>query len=206
MLLFDMDFNGKSERFKYLQSFKEVIQWFVLVFIFIIVGLIFNLKRIQFFWLLHIFFITYLYTKPLSLFSITIGPLRRVPYLKALIIAYVWAATTWILPIIENEQVSILYLISALLERFLFYFSIIIIFDLRDIRIDIREGLITFSNRLSISMLKNLALSVLITSTFLAYILYPVHISYLIGSTNIVFLFLVLLSHPKRSELFFMDV
>jgi len=93
---------------------------------------------------------------------------RKVPFLKIFILAFVWSASTIVLPVINNNirilNREVLWLFT---ERFFFIFAIIIPFDIRDMEEDRALGLKTFpllmepKNALKISYLL-LAFSILI--------------------------------------------
>ena len=70
--------------------------------------------------------------------------LREIPYLKIFLIAFVWSASTILLPIIQsNSSFNKANVIAMLVERFFFVFAITIPFDIRDIEGDKLAGLKT---------------------------------------------------------------
>ena len=94
--------------------------------------------------LLPLGILTFLYKMPGSENKKYFFKLREVPYLKIFLIAFVWSASTILLPVIQaekeilNKQVFLLFS-----ERFLFIFAISIPFDIRDIQTDRNSGLKT---------------------------------------------------------------
>ncbi len=68
---------------------------------------------------------------------------RRLPYLKIFVVALVWTlVTTWI-PLIQTTNWNQTQAIGLLLGRFLFFFALILPFDVRDLSDDARQGLRT---------------------------------------------------------------
>ena len=62
--------------------------------------------------------------------------LRNVPFLKIFLISLVWATTTFLLLVLENQIALDLVNVIHLLSRFLFVLAITIPFDIRDIPFD----------------------------------------------------------------------
>ncbi len=157
----------------------------------------------QILWLLQLFFIAYLYISPTIFNKLGVLPLRCIPYLKPAIIAYAWVAGTWILPLIAADPLSNSIFLLGGLERFLYYFSLTIIFDLRDVGSDQRIGLATFANKINLFLLKIIVIGVLIVANILAYWNYPRGIAHLILLSNIPTVALISVVHTKKPELFF---
>jgi hypothetical protein len=93
-----------------------------------------------FLFFLHLAFISLAYY-----FSFEIGPakftsLRRIPFLKAFVITYVWAGSSVFLPALRNE-ISLWSpeLMRIFIERYLFLFALAIIFDVRDLSFDFKD-------------------------------------------------------------------
>lgn len=88
--------------------------------------------------------ITVFYSLPVFGNKRNIFRLREIPYLKIFLIAFVWAASTILLPIIQSGIAFDRTHITAMLaERFLFVFAITIPFDIRDMKVDKQAGLKT---------------------------------------------------------------
>ena len=62
--------------------------------------------------------------------------LRRIPFSKIFIISFVWAVSTMLLLVLENDILISQNIVLHLLSRFLFVFAITIPFDIRDLRYD----------------------------------------------------------------------
>ena len=62
--------------------------------------------------------------------------LRKIPFIKIFIISFVWAISTMLLLVIENNILISQNIALHLLSRFLFVFAITIPFDIRDLKYD----------------------------------------------------------------------
>ena len=62
--------------------------------------------------------------------------LRKIPFSKIFIISFVWAVSTMLLLILENDILISQNIVFHLLSRFLFVFAITIPFDIRDLKYD----------------------------------------------------------------------
>ena len=62
--------------------------------------------------------------------------LRRIPFVKIFIISFVWAISTMLLLVLENNISISEHIILHLVSRFLFVFAITIPFDIRDLKYD----------------------------------------------------------------------
>ncbi len=88
--------------------------------------------------------ITLFYSLPVFKNNKSIFRLREIPCLKIFLISFVWAGSTIFLPIIQSAIVfNKEHVILMFIERFLFVFAITIPFDIRDMRADARENLLT---------------------------------------------------------------
>jgi 4-hydroxybenzoate polyprenyltransferase len=104
--------------------------------------------------------LTFLYLVPGSENKNYFFKLREVPYLKIFLIAFVWSASTILLPVIQaGERILDSQVILLFSERFLFIFAIAIPFDIRDMQADRDAGLKTIP--LLINQKKALVLSYL---------------------------------------------
>jgi 4-hydroxybenzoate polyprenyltransferase len=62
--------------------------------------------------------------------------LRKIPFVKIFVISFVWAISTMLLLVLENNISISQYIIWHLVSRFLFVFAITIPFDIRDLKYD----------------------------------------------------------------------
>lgn len=101
-------------------------------------------KKIVLITLLPIGVVTLFYSLPVFKTKKNIFRLREIPCLKIFLIAFVWSATTILLPIIESENsYDRWHVITMLIERAIFIFAITIPFDIRDMKADEKAGLQT---------------------------------------------------------------
>ncbi|MBV5314474.1 MAG: UbiA family prenyltransferase [Prolixibacteraceae bacterium] len=88
--------------------------------------------------------ITLFYSVPVSGNRRHLLRLREIPYLKIVLIAAVWSASTVLLPVIQtDEKFNSAQVILLLVERFFFIVAITIPFDIRDMEADRHSGLKT---------------------------------------------------------------
>ncbi len=101
-------------------------------------------KRTVLITLLPIGIVTLFYSLPVFKTKKTIFRLREIPCLKIFLIAFVWSATTILLPIIQSENsYDQWHVVTMLIERAIFVFAITIPFDIRDMKSDESAGLQT---------------------------------------------------------------
>jgi len=126
---------------------KENLKAFYVLVIVSIVGFFiaaFLAKRAVLITLLPIGVITLFYSLPVLKTKKTIFRLREIPCLKIFLIAFVWSATTILLPIIQSENsYDRWHVITMFIERSIFVFAITIPFDIRDMKSDESAGLKT---------------------------------------------------------------
>jgi len=125
---------------------KNLKSFYILVAVSIIGFVItaFLAKKIVLITLLPFGIITLFYSLPVFKTKRTIFRLREIPCLKIFLIAFVWAATTILLPILQlGNSYNRWHIITMMLERFIFVFAITIPFDIRDMKSDEKTGLQT---------------------------------------------------------------
>lgn len=105
---------------------------------------------------------------PFSIFSFKghFTSLRDIPFLKLLIIAFVWALVTVIF-ISANEVFSFRTLFTLFIQRFFFVMAITIPFDIRDVKFD-KKKIKTIPVVFGVDMAKKIAISFLIVFELLA--------------------------------------
>ncbi len=113
-------------------------------------GLVFLMSANQLLFLIHLGFLSIFYTLPLPLSSRwAIPPLRKIPYLKIFIVAYVWASSTVIFPTLEeNLWIDDPIILQLFFQRLLWIFAITLPFDLRDADSDSQQSLPTLAQHL----------------------------------------------------------
>jgi 4-hydroxybenzoate polyprenyltransferase len=88
--------------------------------------------------------LTFFYSFPVSGNKNYFFELREIPYLKIFLIAFVWSATTILLPVVQDgAKIIETHVILLFAERFFFIFAIAMPFDIRDMQTDKDAGLKT---------------------------------------------------------------
>ena len=152
-------------------------------------------------------FVFLLYLLPAVRFGGKWVGVRRLPFIKSILVAVVWMAITAWVPLQLAGDVSTTIIVLVLAERFLFIWGITIPFDIRDMAFDRQLNLKTLPNTLGIKTAKAVAIVVLflqlMTCTAICWLtgFYPLLISGLI--TGAIAVFFVLLTNEKRKELWY---
>ncbi len=155
---------------------RENLNGFYLLVITSLVGFIcvvFLAKKEVLITLAPIALLTLFYSIPVFGNRKSIFRLREIPYLKIFLIAFVWASSTILLPVIQsNNTFNKVHVLTILVERFFFVFAITIPFDIRDIEADKLAGLktipILFSEKTS-NNIANLSLFIFFLISFFHY-------------------------------------
>ncbi|GEM_PF-1281065 len=172
-------------------------------------GLSLGFKAIIF--LTHIGLIALLYTirlnfrNPLTQYQIRLGELRQIPYLKTILVGYVWASVAVTLPFLTQFSISTdlsPQIAGIFLGQFLFIIGITLPFDIRDFRTDEAMGLKTFAQK-GIRRTKFLSIICLVISGLLYFLFADVEFSKALILTNILAGFLTLFASPDRPELYY---
>jgi 4-hydroxybenzoate polyprenyltransferase len=142
-------------------------------------GLVFFLSANQFLFLIHLGFLSIFYTLPLPLSPrLSIPPLRKIPYLKIFIVAYVWASSTVIFPTLEESLwIDDPDTLQLFFQRLIWIFALTLPFDLRDADADSKQALPTLARHLGkrrVSFLIFFLFSILIVWE----ILFPIQIKF----------------------------
>ena len=95
--------------------------------------------------------------------------LRQISYLKIIIVAFVWAGFTVLLPLVDAEVSVDVNTIFIFLQRFLFVVVLILPFDIRDVKYD-AISLQTIPKKIGVDQTKRLGLLLLILSLILEYL------------------------------------
>lgn len=96
--------------------------------------------------------------------------LRQVSYLKIVIVAFVWAGFTVLIPVLNSEKEITLRLFLLLLQRFLVVIVLILPFDIRDVDYD-AISLQTIPKKIGVKKTKKLGVILLVFSLVLEYFL-----------------------------------
>lgn len=92
--------------------------------------------------------------------------LRKVPYLKTFLVALVWTSITVLIPATEFTVEADANLILIFAGRFLFVFSLALLFDIRDIDADRSAGIITIPGVLGKAKSQGLIVVLLLIFSF----------------------------------------
>ena len=95
--------------------------------------------------------------------------LRQISYLKVLIVAFVWAGFTLLLPLVDANFSINLYTVIMFFKRFLLIVVLILPFDIRDVKYD-AISLQTIPKKIGVNQTKRLGLLLLILSLILEYL------------------------------------
>lgn len=148
--------------------------------------------------------ISLLYSIPFKMGQKTLITLRQIPYLKIFLIAFVWAAVTVFIPVVNYKKpLYSLHVLSVFLERMLFVLAITLPFDIRDMDDDKKAGIQTIPLRLGVIKSIYMSVAVLILFFTLALAHYTFTRQWLIlGAFTIIFtITLLALIHPKIQKL-----
>jgi 4-hydroxybenzoate polyprenyltransferase len=111
--------------------------------------------------------LTFLYAVPfLSGFD---KNLRQISYLKIIVVAFVWAGYTVIIPLVDAGKEISLTVIALMLQRFLIVVVLVLPFDIRDVKYD-AISLQTIPMKIGIEKTKKLGLMLLVFSLVLEYL------------------------------------
>ncbi len=198
-----------SRKFIFMEKNRQILQ-FLAVFsgIFSLIVALFSGLNVVLF-LAHLGFISIFYTIPLKFKpffvskNINLGSLRQIPYLKVVLVAYVWACVSVVLPLVELQKaifesnVLILFFV-----QFLFIIAITLPFDIRDFRTDKHTGLRTLAQK-SIRRTKFLGILILGISELFVILYFPMGVGLAFSLTYVVAGMLILFASPQRPELYY---
>ena len=111
--------------------------------------------------------LTFLYAVPfLSGFEKT---LREVSYLKIIVVAFVWAGFTVLIPLVDADQQITLKAVLLLIQRFLIVIVLILPFEIRDVKFD-AISLQTIPKQIGLAKTKKLGLTLLVLALVLEHL------------------------------------
>lgn len=189
----------QSKKKKWIREHKIFSYLFFTLSVLAINGVFWQFKLSTQVFIIHLSLISLLYYFPLFPFIKKEIALRKIPYAKTFFISYVWASVSVILPLFEktsheNLNISIIFLFA---ENFLFFFAISLLFDIRDVKVDKEEGVLTLARTLGINKTKFLSIVLLILSLILTFIHYGFQNIFLAKFLNFIFL-IILVSLIKK--------
>ena len=122
---------------------------------------------------------TLLYTIPFCLLTVLYAvpflsgvdkSLRQVSYLKVIIVAFVWAGFTVLIPAVDAGKEITLNVLFLMLQRFLIVVVLILPFDIRDVKYD-AISLQTIPKKIGVAKTKKLGVMLLVFSLVLEYLI-----------------------------------
>ncbi len=140
--------------------------------------------------------LTFLYAVPfLSGFD---KSLRQISYLKIIVVAFVWAGFTVLIPLVDVGKEISLNIILVVMQRFLIVVVLILPFDIRDVKYDV-ISLQTIPKKIGIERTKKLGLMLLVFSLVLEYLFTSLN---MVKAPFMIFFFLliILLMRVKRDQ------
>ncbi len=112
--------------------------------------------------------ITTLYSLPLIIKFKPINTIKKIPFLKTCMIAFVWSYLTLNIPIeILNIDLSLSEISPLFLARFFFVAAITLPFELRDKEVDQKDGIVTLAHIFTSIQIRNIIFSLLLAMSVL---------------------------------------
>jgi len=115
--------------------------------------------------------------------------LRQVSYLKIIVVAFVWAGFTVLIPVVDLGKAFSLNVLLLMVQRFLIVLVLILPFDIRDVQYD-AISLQTIPKKIGIAKTKKLGLMLLVFALVLEYLM-PTQI--MVKTPFMIFFFLMIL-------------
>ncbi|MCG1035644.1 hypothetical protein [Polaribacter sargassicola] len=124
--------------------------------------------------------------------------LRQISYLKILVVAFVWAGFTVLIPLLDSGKEISFKITMLTLQRFLVVIILILPFDIRDVKYDV-ISLQTIPRKIGIKKTKKLGLILLVFALLLEYLISS---SSLLKTPFMLFFFLtiILLMRTKSEQ------
>lgn len=146
----------KSERHVWIVRNARYLVLLVVLSVLVTVFLAFGLGADEILYLGHLGILSLLYSLPLFKSGREERrALRSFRGLKIFLIAYVWAATTAVLPALDmGKSLFDFHVILLFIERSLFIFAATLPFDIRDYRSDTQSGVVTIPHLLGVKQAK----------------------------------------------------
>ncbi len=159
----------------------------------------------KFIYLLHLGIIAFVYNYPFKSDQWAFLPVRTIPFLKIILIAYVWASIGSILPLFQSDyEPSIVYKMVIFFIQFLFIAAITLPFDIRDYSHDMNNRIKTFPGYFGI---RNTRMAGLFLSV--CYILISVltlHSTIPFIMIGVIMMILIYLSEEDKGEFYYTGI
>lgn len=168
-----LDKSHKSDKDKWLYDNKNSLLGIIIISIGFLTPLIWGMDLYKFVFLAHVGFLSLIYSLPFT--QNRFRNLRAIPFLKIFIISYVWSMVIVGLPSL-NQHMDWNEFLLNFTNVFLFILAITLPFDIRDFRIDFKDGLKTIPGTIGINATKVLAIATLLGSSLISCILFMSYI------------------------------
>ncbi|MBX2967809.1 MAG: UbiA family prenyltransferase [Cyclobacteriaceae bacterium] len=149
--------------------------WFMVALLaatFILVAVTFWARWQVIVMLIPLAILSLLYTFPIVPFNNQLVTLRTIPYVKIFLITLVWSLVTVLLPVVRMQHVMDVHVWLIFIERMIFVFVLALMFDIRDMEDDKRNGLTTIPTRLGKEQSQRLCQWLLLIFTVIATVHY----------------------------------
>jgi 4-hydroxybenzoate polyprenyltransferase len=177
------------------RSVINIVNIFVGLFIMVIS---FYSSYEAFLFFLHLAIISLAYYFSFEIGAAKIISLRKVPFLKAFVITYVWAGSSVLLPALKNGMsLGSSEVLQLFIERYLFLFALAVIFDIRDLSFDVQH-IRTIPGRFGSNKTKVISLILLLIACLMVFIHYQN--TYLISAFILSFIIAAVLIYIARAD------
>ena len=202
IICFTMPTVVTAEKFRFMKANSHWLKTTFFCSIFICLALFFTLDWATILFLGHLGFITFWYLFPLPLGFKKLPPLRRTPFLKIFLIAYVWSSGVYLLPLL-HEAWSWNTLIGFL-ERLLFLFAITLPFDMKDLEEDTKMQLKTIPSQIGVQKAKAISAICLLIGWAVSGWAYGSEQIWPLGFGYLTALLLTIGISPNRKEIYYL--
>ncbi len=111
--------------------------------------------------------ITLLYSLPFVIKHKNINAIKKIPFLKTFMVAFVWTYLTLNIPIeIGNVNIDKVELIALFIARFSFIAAITLPFDIRDKEVDKEDGIVTLAHIYTVKQIQRIVICLLLAMNF----------------------------------------
>ncbi|WP_207433379.1 UbiA family prenyltransferase [Sabulibacter ruber] len=197
---------GMSARTEWIQKYRQELIFMCVASALCVVYLYWTaLFELSFWFLLHLIVVAGLYSVAVIPEGDRYIPLRDIPFLKVFLIAYVWSAITVQLPLMEvDRDLFDTPNLILFLRRFLFIFSLTLVFDIRDVNKDKQTETVTFPTKWGVQNTKKLALAALFVFALLLPAGTAMHVRIALGLSAIGAAMVIWNAHENRSQYYFL--
>ena len=185
----------ETKRSLWIKEHKKLLTAFAIISFLFLFYFAFKIKIELLFIYFHLFILTLFYENILTVrFSI-----RRIPYIKPFVIAYIWSWTC-------IPYTSLYQSLLPHLEAFTFILALSIPFDIRDMENDIKDGILTIPIKLGLKWTKILCLLIFFVFLTLQAYLIPTSIAFFVlsGLFFLVYSFMLYKTYPYQNDALFL--